>query len=333
MWEAVWEAISESLISFPILLVVYFLMELLENKQQVKFEKFVAKSKKTGPLWGSVIGCVPQCAFSAVMADLFSKKMITIGTLLAVFIATSDEAIVILISTPSKFLSVFALLGFKLVIAIIVGFVADLIVKNQQINKDNLHHSTHYNHEHSHAHLHTHDNESVACSSCEHCSKCNEEKQHCEDCEHNKLHHGHELVKEDAKHTILDIFLEALKHTLVIFLIVLVTNVVLSIILYFVGLEQLKNILLSGTIFEPIILTLLGLIPNCGASVAIVDLYINGIIGFGSCVGALCTGAGLGLVILYKNNKNVKQNLLITLSLYLIGVMVGFLINLLPISL
>ena len=77
MWEAVWEAITESLISFPILLVVYFLMELLENKQQVKFEKFVAKSKKTGPLWGSVIGCVPQCAFSAVMADLFSKKMIT----------------------------------------------------------------------------------------------------------------------------------------------------------------------------------------------------------------------------------------------------------------
>ena len=333
MWEAVWEAITESLISFPILLVVYFLMELLENKQQVKFEKFVAKSKKTGPLWGSVIGCVPQCAFSAVMADLFSKRMITIGTLLAVFIATSDEAIVILISTPSKFLSVFALLGFKVLIAIIVGFVADLFVKNQKLNLDNLHHSAHYNHEHSHTHSHSHNNEGEICLSCEHCSQCNKEKQNCVDCEHNKLHHGHELVKEDAKHNLLDIFLEALKHTLVIFLIVLITNVVLSIVLYYVGLEQLKNVLLSGTIFEPIILTLLGLIPNCGASVAIVDLYINGIVSFGSCVGALCTGAGLGLVILYKNNKNLKQNLLITLSLYLIGVVVGFLINLIPIAL
>lgn len=331
MWEVIWEATKESLISLPILLVVYFLMELLEHKHQVKFEKFVAKSKKTGPLWGSVIGCIPQCAFSAVMADLFSKRMITIGTLFAVFIATSDEAIAILLSTPTRALDVLWLIGFKLVFAIIIGFAIDLIFRKQKINKDNLHHSEHYNHEHTHSHNHEHHHENEVCKNCENCVTCLEEKKTCEDCEHNKLHHAHELC-EDKKHTLLHIFLEALKHTFIIFAWILGANIVIHCLIHYVGLEQLQTILLSGTIFEPIILCLIGLIPNCGASVAIMDLYLSGIVSFGSCVGALCTGAGIGLIILFKNNKNVKQNIFITLALYAIGVLVGFIINLLPLG-
>lgn len=363
MGEAVLEALKESLISLPILFIVYFLMELIENKQQVKFEKFVARSKKTGPLWGSLIGCIPQCAFSAVMADLFSRKMITIGTLFAVFIATSDEAIAVLLSNPEKIGSVFVLILVKLIIAILIGFIIDLIYKNQKLKVDSINHNSHYNHEHTHKHNivkssneeytqrelngevleNTEENDvsnkeiiksqenvkKVACESCEHCSVCKKEEKECEECEHNKLHHKHQIEEVDKKHNILHIFLEALRHTAIIFAWILGVNLVLGVLLHFIGLEGLKNILLSGTIFEPIILSLIALIPNCASSVAIVDLYINGVVGFGSAIGALCTCAGLGLIILFKNNKNVKQNILITISLYAIGVLVGFILNLL----
>lgn len=340
MLDAIKEAVLESLIGLPILFVIYFLMELLEHKNEVKFEKFVARSKKTGPLWGSIIGCVPQCAFSAVMADLFSRKMITIGTLLAVFIATSDEAVVLLASKPDKILSVLALIAFKVVIAVIVGFVADFLIKNQKLNNDDLHHSKHYNHEHSHSHEnheHKYDENKEHihsdCNDCEHCETCIQEKKSCEDCSHNALHHSHEIEVVDKKLEISHILLEALKHTLIIFAWVLAINLILTVVTELVGMEGMQTVFLSGTIFEPIILTLFGLIPNCAASVAIVDLYINGVVTFGSCVGALCTGAGIGLVILFKNNKNLKQNLFIMLSLYLIGVLVGFIINLIPIGL
>ncbi len=373
--KVILEALKESLISLPFLLVIYFLMELLEHKREVQFEKFVAKSKKTGPLWGAIIGCIPQCAFSAVMADLFSKRMITIGTLLAVFIATSDEAIVVLLSTPSKFVNVLALIAIKIVIALIVGFAVDLIVRNQEIKEDNIHHNSHYDHEHTHHHKHNHNekqenvnvgtiknnqeiNQNVEklednevdkqvelssnkmqnvcpCASCDHCETCEKEEKNCLECEHNKLHHKHELEEHshNGKKEVLEIFLEALKHTLVIFAWILGANLLIGILVEVVGLENLKGVLLSGTILEPIILTLFGLIPNCGASVAIVNLYLNGIVSFGSCVGALCTGAGLGLIILFKNNKNIKQNLLITLFLYAIGVLSGFIINLIPLGL
>lgn len=349
MGEVILEALKESLMSLPFLLVIYFLMELLEHKKEVQFEKFVAKSKKTGPLWGSIIGCIPQCAFSAVMADLFSRRMITLGTLIAVFIATSDEAIVILLSTPSKFLNVLALVGIKILFAVIIGFIVDLIIKNQKLKENNIHHNFHFSHEHSHKHNANHmqendldsdDIESSIKSEC-HCNKCNncvictKEEKECDECEHNKLHHIHELENDGNKHKneVLGIFLEALKHTGIIFAWILGANLLIGIMVELIGLENLQKVLLSGTIFEPIILTLLGLIPNCGASVTIVNLYLNGIVSFGSCVGALCTGAGIGLIILYKNNKNIKQNLLITLFLYAIGVLVGFIVNLIPLGL
>ena len=372
MLEVFLEALKESLISLPFLLVIYFIMELLEHKKEVQFEKFVAKSKKTGPLWGSLIGCIPQCAFSAVMADLFSKKMITLGTLLAVFIATSDEAVVVLISTPNKILNVLLLVAIKVVIAIIIGFIVDLIFKNQVIKEDNIHHNTHYHHEHTHKHNEKCNSENVianekyndaysdakdfnnsqvdkqvelssqkvqvncpCCDENEICEECSQEEISCEECEHNKLHHKHELETclHNEKKEILSIFLESLKHTGIIFAWILGANLVLGTLIEFVGLENLQQVMLSGTIFEPIILTLFGLIPNCGASVAIVNLYLSGIVSFGSCVGALCTGAGIGTIILFKNNKNIKQNLSILLFLYAIGVIVGFVINLIPLGL
>ena len=325
MWEAIWEAVKDSLIALPVLVVVYILIEFMEHKGGVKFEKMVASSKKTGPLWGAGIGCIPQCGFSAIMADLFSKKMITIGTLFAVFIATSDEAIVTLLQNPKQnILSLLALIGCKLVLAIIIGYVFDLIFKkeNKKLVSDNIEHSSHHDHEHTHSH----DEHEEKCETCE------VEKISCESCGHNHLHHTHEFEDEKGKNkgkVFWHIVLQGLLHALIIFAIILGTNLVIKIVLELAGGEEVLAMLLGKEAwYQPFICALIGLIPNCAGSVVLTELYLSGLLSFASCLGGLCTGAGVGLIILFKNKKNIKQNLFILLMLYLIGVLVGLIFNL-----
>ena len=367
MWEAIWESVTESLTTLPIWLVVYVLIEFVEHKSEIKFEKTVASSKKYGPLWGAGLGCVPQCGFSALMADLFSKKMITIGTLFAVFVATSDEAIALFLSNTEKnFLpSILLLLATKLVLAIIIGYILDLIFNKQTKKIDTFKHQEHH---HSLKDVHkenlqdskqkdltnlqnTTQNASVQTATCVGDAKvcttdektCTNEQtyenaieseqtdeKNCDDCSHNHLHHKHELEHETKKSKIFwSIFKQGLWHTLEIFVWILITNIVLTVILQLAGGEEtLMSVMGTHSWYQPFVCTLIGLIPNCAGSVALVSLYMDGIISFASCLGGLCASAGIGLVILFKNNKNIKQNLLIVLGLYLIGVIVGLLFNL-----
>ncbi len=326
MWDKILETLVDSLKTLPILLVVYILIEFLEHKGSVKFEKMIASSRKFGPLWGAGLGCIPQCGFSAVMADLFSRKMITIGTLFAVFIATSDEAFAILLSSPNHIGSLLALIGCKLVLAIFFGYLLDLIFRKDKtkLNVDNLSHSIHFEHEHSHNHS---ENEQAK----EMCEKCDTEEKSCDTCEHNHLHHHHELEeKAESKQKVFwHIVLEGLLHSLKIFAIILVANVLITVVLQLAGGEEvLEKILGSNKWYSPFICALIGLIPNCAGSCVLADLYIMGKLSFASCLGGLCTGAGVGMLILFKNKKNLKQNLFIMLLLYLIGVLVGLTFNL-----
>lgn len=336
MWEAIWEAVRESLLALPILLVVYVLIEFIEHKSEVKFEKTVASSKKFGPLWGSALGCIPQCGFSALMADLFSKKMITIGTLFAVFIATSDEAIATLASNTDKNLwpSIGLLIACKLVLAIIIGYALDLIFNKQKTKENTFKHNQH-KHQHNHNDIKdnriTDDNNGIKVLDIQAESvNINNKKEDCDDCSHNHLHHKHELQDETKKSKIFwNIFKQGLLHTLIIFAWILLANVLLSVILQLAGGEEvLMQIMGTHSWYQPFICTLIGLIPNCAGSVALVSLYVDGIISFASCLGGLCASAGIGFIILFKNNKNIKQNLLIMLGLYLIGVVVGLIFNL-----
>lgn len=322
MWEAILETLIDSLKTLPILLLVYILIEFMEHKGSVKFEKMIASSKKYGPLWGAGLGCVPQCGFSAVMADLFSRKMITIGTLFAVFIATSDEAFAILLSSPGNIWSLLALIGCKLVLAIAIGYLLDLIFRkeNKNLVADNLSHTSHHDHEHTHEHEH---DQKV-------CETCNVEEKSCDDCGHNHLHHHHELEKSKSKSKVFwHICLQGLIHSLQIFAIILVANLVITIILQLAGGEEvLASLLGTNKWYSPLICALIGLIPNCAGSCVLADLYVNGMLSFASCLGGLCTGAGVGLLILFKNKKNWKQNLFIMFMLYLIGAIVGLVFNL-----
>ncbi len=326
MWNAILETLIDSLKALPILLVVYILIEFLEHKGSVKFEKMLASSKRYGPLWAAGLGCIPQCGFSAVMADLFSRKMITIGTLFAVFIATSDEAFAILLSSPGHIWSLLALIGCKIVLAILIGYLLDLIFKKDAKNlvADNLEHSTHFEHEHSHNH--SKQEQENEC-----CEKCNSEEKCCEACEHNHLHHHHELEENEKNKSKVfwHICLQGLIHSLQIFAIILVANIVITVILQLAGGEEvLAGLLGTNKWYSPLICSLIGLIPNCAGSCVLADLYINGMLSFSSCLGGLCTGAGVGLLVLFKNKKNWKQNLFIVLLLYLIGAVVGMLFNL-----
>ena len=337
MWDAILDAILDSLKALPILLIMYILIEFMEHKGEVKFEKIVASSKKYGPLWGAGLGVIPQCGFSAVMADLFSRKMLTIGTLFSVFIATSDEAFVIMLSNPEFIGSVAVLVACKLLLAIVIGYAMDLIIKNQTIKANSLEHSKHFEHEHTHSHTHEQIEQVEKNISANVCGTCVEEEHDCDTCSHDHLHHSHELEdenKENRKKVFWHIVLQGLKHTAEIFAYILIANLLISIFIHLVGGEEaLKSVVSANAWYLPIVCALIGLIPNCAGSVVLVELYTSGIISFASCLGGLCASAGIGLLVLYKNNKNIKQNLAITGMLFVIGATIGMLFNLfLPIK-
>ena len=332
MGEALLEALFDSLKALPILLIVYILIEFMEHKGEVKFEKIVASSKKYGPLWGSGLGVIPQCGFSAVMADLFSRKMITIGTLFSVFVATSDEAFAILFSTPERIGSIAVLIALKLALAIVIGYALDLIFKNQNLKADNLEHSKHIEHSHSHKHSKEQIEEAQTQKDEKVCGTCAVEEKVCDTCDHDHLHHTHELENETHQtraKVFWHIVLQGVLHTLEIFAFILIANLLIALLLNVAGGEEaLEAVMGTNAWYQPLVCALIGLIPNCAGSVALVELYTSGIITFSSCLGGLCAGAGVGLLVLYKNNRDIKQNLAITFGLYLFGAFVGMLFNL-----
>lgn len=295
MKDVILEALLDSIKAFPILLLVYLLIEFLEHKHSVKFEHAISNKKRTGPILGSLIGIIPQCGFSSIMADLYSRKIITIGTLFAVFMATSDEAFAVLLTQPNKIENILTLIIVKLISAIAVGTIIDLIFYKKPTKHNDIDHHEHHEHD-------------------------------CDDCSHNELHHEHELEKDkDSSYKILK---EAFKHAFHIFTIILVSNFMLGTLIHLIGIDNIKDFVSPNNYIQYITAPLVGLIPSCAGSVVLVELYTSSIISFSTCLGGLITGTGVGLVVLYKRNKNLKENILITVGLYLIGIIFALLLSL-----
>ena len=285
----------DTLKAIPILFAVYILVSFLEHNTH-RYVNFFKKAKKFGPVVGASLGTVPQCGFSVAMADLYDKKSISIGTLIAVFIATSDEAIPILFSNYNFILPMLSIIAIKFVYAIICGYIIDLIAsalhkkRENNITLQNL-------------------PDSVPC-----------------ECGHEEHEHEH------TNHCCADnIFVEAIKHTLKIALFIFVVNVVLNTIILATSFDvsSLNNI---GIIGQPFLTSLIGLIPNCAASVVLVEVYMAGGMTFGSLLAGLATGAGVGLLVLFKRNKKEwLHNIMILAIVYLLGVIIGLLANILGI--
>lgn len=269
----------DSVKMLPFLFGVYLLIEFLEHKAGNKIEELLRRLGPFGPVGGAALGCLPQCGFSVAASNLYSGRLISLGTLMAVFIATSDEAIPILLANPGSGKDILKLLVAKMVIAVVAGLFIDAVLKFFR-------------------------------------KRANEEAQPyhdlCESC-------GCE------NHSIL---YSAFKHTLQIFIFLFAVSFVFGLVIELVGEDTLNRVLMSGSLFQPFLAALIGLIPNCAPSVILTELYVSGSVSFGSVVAGLSTGAGMGLVVLFKTNRNLKQNLAITGVLYIIGALSGLIINL-----
>ncbi len=278
------DALLDTLKILPVLFLVYVLIEYIEYKFGHEIREKVQRSGKAGPAIGAAAGTVPQCGFSVLSTVLYNKRLITLGTLMAVYLATSDEAIPIILSHPDKLHLILPLILTKFIIAIIAGYLIDLSVKSKL-------------------------------SKTQPTDNCIEEKGCCgHECDSDKLD-----LKEIVYHPFI--------HTLKISLFILVVSILINLALFKIGSENLAKIALSHSFFQPILTGLIGLIPNCAASVAVTQLYLSGVIGYGSTISGLSAGAGLGIIVLFKETKNLKKSLRIIALLFSISIATGLIIQ------
>lgn len=298
MLDVILDALLDTLKVVPILLFVYLLIAFITHHKEEPFSFITGKKKWFGPLFGSLLGSIPQCGFSAAMADLYTQKKITLGTLFAVFIATSDEAIPLLIANPSAYKEMFILIGFKLLFALFFGYLIDIFFNKKFY--ENMKERFEHKHEHSHdEHCH-HDHNLENCNH-----------------EHHERHCTHDHCCAD------NIFMDAIIHTLKISAFILLFNLIFGIIIYFVSMERFLSIININPYLQTLITPIIGLIPNCAGSIFLVEVFLEGGISLASTIGGLSAGSGIGILILFRKSKNIKQNILILLSLYVIGVLIG----------
>lgn len=256
----------------PFLFAAFFLIEVMEHYSGNLAEKTLGGVRRSGPIVGAAAGAVPQCGFSVMAANLYAGGIISPGTLLSVFLATSDEAILIILSDPGQLGKVGLLLGTKIFIAVTAGYVTDLFLRDwieMRKEKGNL---------------------------CAHCG-C----------------HGGRA----------GILMPAWRHTRRIFLYLLLFTGIMNLCIESVGIERLSGILLGNTVFQPFIAAVIGFIPNCASSVVLTQLYLNGAISFASVTAGLCTGTGIGVLVLFKVNNHKKENAKITGLLFIFAVVFG----------
>ena len=274
--HSVVHALEETAKLLPFLFIAYLLMEYLEHHAAAKMEGLLRAIGPAGPLVGAVLGCIPQCGFSATASNLYAAGLVSRGTLLAVFLSTSDEALPLLLGHSNAGSEIMKLLLSKLLIGITVGFIVDLVMRKFGKPRE-------------------------IADLCEHCG--------CHD-------HG-------------GILKPALWHTLRIALFCLVLNFLLHLGFDLLGQDRLASLLLSGSWAQPFLAALVGLVPNCAASVMLTQLYLGGVISFGSVLAGLCAGAGVGLAVLLRVNGDKKESLHIVGILYLVSAVVGLAVQIL----
>ena len=282
MLEVIEDTLIDSIKLIPFLFITYLIMEYIEHKTSEKAKNTIKKSGKFGPLIGSILGAFPQCGFSVAATNLYAARVITLGTLISVYLSTSDEMIPIFISEGASLVTLFKILGIKVLIGMIAGFVIDLVLRLRK--------------------------------------KDNEDERIIDLCEKEHCHCEHGILKS------------ALKHTINIFFFVLIITFVINIIIHFIGEDTIAGFVGSNPILGPILGGIIGLIPNCASSVILTQLYLENVIPAATMISGLLVGAGVGLIVLFKMNKGIKENLKITGLLYAIGVISGIIIQLLGIQ-
>ncbi len=269
------DGLLDTLKIIPFLFLTYLLMEFIEHRAGERAESFMRRAGVFAPVVGGALGAVPQCGFSAAAANLFAGRVITIGTVVAVFLSTSDEMLPILVSGSVPAGTVALLVLYKTLVGIFVGLALDLAMRllhrePEKINIDAI---------------------------------CDEDNCHCER----------------------GIFYSALHHTATISLFVLLITLAINALMFFVGEETLASVLHGKPVLSHIIAAVFGLIPNCAASVALATLCTEGLISAGTMLSGLFSGAGVGILVLFRVNRNLKENLLIIGVVIAVGILFGLL--------
>lgn len=273
--HALIHAVEDTVKLLPLLFLTYLLMEYLEHHSGSKLSRVLGAAKKNGPLYGSLFGLIPQCGFAGAAANLYAGGAITVGTLLAVFLATSDEMLPILVSTRMPVEKILLILGVKLLCGVLVGFLADWVNRRR----------------HRHRDVDIHD-------------FCSRENCSCEG----------------------GIWMSALRHTVKIGLVILLAVAVLNVVFAFIPQQKVAQFCNIPVLGE-LLMTLIGLMPNCAASVLVTDLYAQGVILAGPMFAGLLANAGVGLLVLFRVNRKVRENLVIVAVLSVSAVLLGTLLG------
>ena len=277
--EILLQGFVETLKLIPFLFLTYLLMEFIEHRASDKANEFMNKAGRFGPAVGGALGAVPQCGFCAAASNLYAGRIITLGTLIAVFLSASDEMLPIMLSGDVKIGSVLLILLYKASVAILVGFAVDIAmrlmhIKGEEINIDEI---------------------------------CDNDNCHCER----------------------GIWYSALHHTVTITVFVLIMSISINALIFFIGEENLGAIMYDKPFISHFIASVFGLIPNCAASVALATLCKEGLITVGTMLSGLFSGAGVGLIVLFRVNKRMKENLIVVLMLVAFGFIFGLIGDLL----
>ena len=311
MWEDIEHALLHALKdTAPLLLFVFFiyaLIELLESKADLK--KNNRFGGKLGPLLGSATGLIPQCGFSVMAARLFEQKYITVGTLLAIFMATSDEAFIVMLSSGEGAVWLAPTLLVKVLVGVMVGYGADLLLKiigRGQVCVE----------------MPETVNGTPTTTREIFIQRYQEERNVETSCSCGRDHSGESAWKKYLLYPLL--------HTLKVGAFILLVNFVLGFLIEWIGEDKLSTFMDRNLVLQPIITCFIGLIPNCASSVVITETFLGGAITFGSCVAGLCVNAGMGFVVLLRNTRQWKRNFLLVFVCYVVSVFIGLVLNLFP---
>lgn len=282
MVDLILDTLLDALKLLPFLFLAFLIIECIEHKLSKKSKDSITKAGKLGPLFGSLLGAVPQCGFSVIATNLYVTRILSLGSLIAIYLSTSDEMIPVLLSNKVDLTLILKIIGIKVIVGMFFGFLINFILRKRNRKKEEMHYDL---------------------------------------CEHDHCHCKDGILKS------------SLIHTFKTVLFIVIISFILNIIFACGGNELIEKIFFKNSIFGPFLASLVGLIPNCGASIVLSELYASGAISIASLIAGLLTGSGVALLVLFKSNNHLKENIFILGLVYTIGVIVGLFLEVIQFTL